>query len=164
MKNCLFSPGWGERNQFSLHWTHFIYMSTEKNYLHCCLPACLVASVISDSLWPYGLAPLCMRFSRVDMPSSRGSSRPRDWTCVSYVSCFGRWVLYHQCHLRSPFSLLPSIGLQSFEGRSSDSWTEAFVVDDDNDGEIDLEKGATGWDVWIASLTQWSWIWANSQR
>ena len=29
------------------------------------------------------------------MPSSRGSSWPRDQTCVSYVSCVGRWVLYH---------------------------------------------------------------------
>ena len=25
----------------------------------------------------------------VAMPSSRGSFRPRDWTCVSYVSCIG---------------------------------------------------------------------------
>ena len=31
----------------------------------------------------------------VAMPSSRGSSRPRDRICVSYVSCTGRWVLYH---------------------------------------------------------------------
>ena len=31
----------------------------------------------------------------VAMPSSRGSSQPRDETCVSYVSCTGRWVLYH---------------------------------------------------------------------
>ena len=31
----------------------------------------------------------------VAMPSSRGSSRPRDQTHVSYVSCFGRLVLYH---------------------------------------------------------------------
>ena len=29
----------------------------------------------------------------VVMPSSRGSSWPRDWTHVSYVSCTGRWVL-----------------------------------------------------------------------
>ena len=28
------------------------------------------------------------------MPSSRGSSWPRDWTGVSYVSCTGRWVLF----------------------------------------------------------------------
>ena len=31
----------------------------------------------------------------VAMPSSRGSSRPRDQTHVSYVSCIGRQVLYH---------------------------------------------------------------------
>ena len=31
----------------------------------------------------------------VAMPSSRGSSRPRDWTRVSYASCIGRWGLYH---------------------------------------------------------------------
>ena len=30
----------------------------------------------------------------VAMPSSRGSSQPRDWTCVSYVSCIGRRILY----------------------------------------------------------------------
>ena len=32
----------------------------------------------------------------VAMPSFKGSSRPRDQTCVSYVSCIGRWILYHQ--------------------------------------------------------------------
>ena len=31
----------------------------------------------------------------VAMPSSRGSSWPRDLTRVSYVSCIVRWVLYH---------------------------------------------------------------------
>ena len=34
----------------------------------------------------------------VAMPSSRGSSQPRDWTCVSYISCLGSWVLYHEHH------------------------------------------------------------------
>ena len=36
---------------------------------------------------------------RVCVPSSRGASRPRDRTWVSSVSCTGRRVLYHQCHL-----------------------------------------------------------------
>ena len=36
------------------------------------------------------------------MPFSSGSSWPRECACVSYVSCNGRWVLYHQCHLGSP--------------------------------------------------------------
>ena len=31
----------------------------------------------------------------VAMPSSRGSSWPRDRTHISYFSCIGRWVLYH---------------------------------------------------------------------
>jgi len=38
----------------------------------------------------------------VAMPSSRGSSQPRDQTLVSYISCIGRWVLYYSCHLESP--------------------------------------------------------------
>ena len=38
----------------------------------------------------------------VATPSSRVSSRPRDQTCVSHVSCIGRQVLYHWCHLGSP--------------------------------------------------------------
>ena len=29
----------------------------------------------------------------VVMPSSRGTSQPRDQTHISYVSCFGRWAL-----------------------------------------------------------------------
>ena len=38
----------------------------------------------------------------VAVPSSRGSSQPRDWTLVSYVSCFGRRVFstsatYNSC-------------------------------------------------------------------
>ena len=30
----------------------------------------------------------------VAMPSSKGSSWPRDWTCVSSISCIGRQILY----------------------------------------------------------------------
>ena len=38
----------------------------------------------------------------VAMPSFRGSSPLRDRTCVSWVSCTGRLVLYQQHHLGSP--------------------------------------------------------------
>ena len=54
-------------------------------------------------------------------PSSRGSSWPRDWTRVSYVSCTSRWVLYRYCYLGIyiyipfqilfPYGLLHNIGL-----------------------------------------------------
>ena len=36
------------------------------------------------------------------MPSSRGSSWPRDWTHVSCASCIARQILYHQHHVESP--------------------------------------------------------------
>ena len=35
--------------------------------------------------------------------SSRGSSRPRNRTCVSYISCTGRRTLYHKRHLGRPW-------------------------------------------------------------
>ena len=38
---------------------------------------------------------------------SRGSSRARDRTHTSYVSCIGRRVLYHQRHLGRPYFLGP---------------------------------------------------------
>ena len=41
----------------------------------------------------------------VAMPFSRGFSQPRDQTIIFYVSCIGRWVLYHQHHLGSPSCL-----------------------------------------------------------
>ena len=47
----------------------------------------------------------------VAMPSSRGSSWPRDWTCFSYVSCMDRRVLYHQRHLGR-------VGIFPFKARS----------------------------------------------
>ena len=48
-----------------------------------------------------GQAPLSMGILQarilewVAMPSSRGSSQPRDQTRDFYVSSIGRWVLYH---------------------------------------------------------------------
>ena len=70
---------------------------------------------MSDSLHRYGcsLPDSSVRgflqariLERVAMLSSRGSSRPGDWTCVSYVSCIGGQVLCHERHLyrKSPLS------------------------------------------------------------
>ena len=42
----------------------------------------------------------------VAISSSLESSRPRDRTHVSCVSCIGRWVLYHLLHLGSPGDIL----------------------------------------------------------
>ena len=63
---------------------------------------------------------LSMGFSRqecwgqevgVAMPSSRRSSKTKDQTCISYVFCIGRWVIYHQHHLGSP-SVIGTVRIQ----------------------------------------------------
>ena len=49
------------------------------------------------------------------MPSSR-SSRPRDGCHNSYVSCIGKWVLYHEQPLGKP----PEIHIQEPHLRTSE--------------------------------------------
>ena len=39
----------------------------------------------------------------VAMSSFRGSFQSRDRSCISYISCVGSLVLYHQHHLGSPY-------------------------------------------------------------
>ena len=63
-----------------------------------------------ETLWTVACqAPLYMMILQagilewIAMPSSRGSFQPRDGTHISYVSWIGRHVLYHQCHLGSPY-------------------------------------------------------------
>ena len=64
-----------------------------------------MCSVVSDSFAPpwsvAHQAPLSMGFSRQEhwsglpLPPLRGSFQPRDWTCVSCISCIGRRNRYH---------------------------------------------------------------------
>ena len=62
----------------------------------------------------------------VDGPSSRGSSQPREGTTVSYVSCIGRRVLYHQRHLGSLSSFVAIVvQLLSRVWFSATLWTAA---------------------------------------
>ena len=44
----------------------------------------------------------------VAMPSCKGSSLSRNRNCTSDLSCIGRQVLYHFCHLGSPESKMKS--------------------------------------------------------
>ena len=51
----------------------------------------------------------------VAIPSSRGSSWPRDWTWIFYVSCTGRRVLHHWCHRGSPYLIHLTFVLRAVE-------------------------------------------------
>ena len=59
---------------------------------------------MSYSLWPMDCSPpgsfahgifQTRILEWLAISSSRGSSQPRDQTCVSWVSCIGRQILYH---------------------------------------------------------------------
>ena len=60
------------------------------NPMDCSLPGSSVHGVLQTRILEWAA-----------MPSSRGSSRPRNRTHVSSVSCIGRWV-HHQRQLGSP--------------------------------------------------------------
>ena len=80
------------------------------NYTHW---SRLLASVVSDSVRPCGLWPAGL-FCPRDSPGKNtgvgchtllpGIFPTQDWTCVSYISCIGRCVLYHQYHLGKAYS------------------------------------------------------------
>ena len=80
-------------------WVH-LYMCFSKYILCCC---CLVIQLCPTLYDPMGCSPpgssvhgiLQARILEwVPFPSP-GSSQPRDWTCIFYVSCFRRQILYH---------------------------------------------------------------------
>ena len=72
-----------------------------QSYVLCCaksLQSCLILYDPMDCSTPASSVPgiLQARILEWDAISfSRGSFQPRDRTCVSYVSCTGRQVLYH---------------------------------------------------------------------
>ena len=66
------------------------------NPMDCSLPGSSTHRILQARIWE------C-----VVKLSSRGSSPPRDRTCISYISCTGRPVLYHQHHLGSPRNYNP---------------------------------------------------------
>ena len=41
----------------------------------------------------------------VAVPSSQASTRPRDWTHISFIACIGRQIVYLYCLLGSPVRL-----------------------------------------------------------
>ena len=88
-------------------WKYFYDPASEA--IHPCVPS-LFSRVLL--VWPHGLqlpgssvhGILQARILEwVAMPFSRGSSWPGDQTCVSYISCIGRQVLYHWTTWKAPY-------------------------------------------------------------
>ena len=65
-------------------------------YIRACV--CLTLWDLVDCSWPGSFVHGVLQariLELVAMPSCRESSLPRDQTCVSFISCIGRQILYH---------------------------------------------------------------------
>ena len=71
-------------------------MSDSCNPMDCSLPGSSVHEIFQARI----------KLEWVAVSFSKGSSRPRDWTCVSRVSCIGRQILYHLSPQGSPIHTL----------------------------------------------------------
>ena len=59
------------------------------------------------------------------------------------------------------------IGRTDAEAEAPILWppdTKNWLIAKDPDAGKDWRWGNRGWDGWMASLTQWTWVWANSRR
>ena len=74
----------------------FLYLMVH-NLIQLCVHACAKLLQPCPTLCnPTGFSVYGILQARIlAISSSRGSSRPTDSTCASYVSCIGRQVLYH---------------------------------------------------------------------
>ena len=74
----------GDRYVYGLHgddvFTHVYVASVMSDSLDCSPPGSSVHGILQARILEW-----------VAVPSSQGSSRPRDRTHISYVSCIGRW-------------------------------------------------------------------------
>ena len=87
-----------------------------------CVRVCVLCHSASASLKPHGLWPGSLIhgisqarvLEQVAISSSRGSSRPRDRTHVSCVSCLGRHILYCPSPLGSRLCSRVDVNLSAF--------------------------------------------------
>ena len=65
---------------------------------------------------------------RIAISYSRGSTWPRDWTCVSCISWFGKWIFYHWATCEAPgrASITKHMGVHNFLSLERKLWTKAL--------------------------------------
>ena len=149
-------------NWYILHSTeHFIGTQHTACNCCCCLVTKLCLTFCDHMDWSlpgssaHGIIPVRI-LEWVAISSSRGSSRPRDWTCLSCSFSIGRWILFHWAIL---IWVLPKADSESR------TWVQIFIW------KIIPEDLVSVWGkkVWMSrdpcentpqsSLTQKGWRW-----
>ena len=89
---------------------------------------------------------------RVAISFSRRSSQPRDGTRVSYVSCIGRWVLYH-CVTWKPYSDIQykwaSLVAQMVKCLPAmrETWVQSLDQEDPLEKEMETHSNTLAWKI-----------------
>ena len=108
--SCDHQPGSSSNPMHLGFYGGFIISAWLMRWLPCCC-SCLVAKLCLTLLWPlnYSLSGSSVHgIFQARIPEwvaisfSRESSQPRDQTCMSCVSCIGRWILYHWTTWEAP--------------------------------------------------------------
>ena len=89
--SCYIPGAWNSAGLYAYLLSHSV-MSDSCNPMDCNPPGSSVQGILQARILDW-----------IAISFSRGSSQPGDWTCISYVSCVGRQVLYHWSHLGSPY-------------------------------------------------------------
>ena len=96
-----------------MSWTNFknIFLS-ERRHMYCITLYIMCAWALSHTclfVTPWTVAPRLFYgvfqarlLEKVAVSFSRESSQPRDWTCISCISYFGRWIPYPLSHWGNP--------------------------------------------------------------
>ena len=112
-------------------------------------------------------APLSMGISQarilewVAISFSRESSRPRDGTYVSCVSCIGRWVLYHcttwEAHLKKAVKWFKMKVFRHCGWMASQGISRGLLVDTSRLGHQESLREAGGHGTKQVRLSSWKW-------
>ena len=89
----------------------------------------------------------------VAISSSKESSRPRDQTHISCVSCIGRWILYHWATREAPYKLYFPTFIQVFSLRENPllCFTDFFIIN--SDVPTSLARFSCSWLKFLKSQT-----------
>ena len=135
------------------------------NAIASLMTECSVASVVFDSVWPHRRKPTRL-FCHWGSPGKYTGVGCR-FHCVYVPHLLHPFICYWT------FRLLPCLGY--CKQCCNEHWGACILLDhvflwiyaQEWDCRVILragEEGNRGWDGWIASSTQWAWVWANSRR